>query len=141
MAGIDGFLYRTLFTSASQLNNSINLLTNYKHGKIQEMNPELWQAKKIVDSTLHPDTGNPVLLPFRMSCYVFSNLVVTAGMLIPGMKASKSVLIISCRLIVLESNLSFSGKGSWAGKSPTNLSTSQLTAPTPINPHHFQPRQ
>ncbi|KAJ5234414.1 uncharacterized protein N7469_003582 [Penicillium citrinum] len=81
---------RTLFTSASQLNNSINLLTNYKHGKIQEMNPELWQAKKIVDSTLHPDTGNPVLLPFRMSCYVFSNLVVTAGMLIPGMKASKS---------------------------------------------------
>ncbi|OQE20312.1 hypothetical protein PENSTE_c013G08325 [Penicillium steckii] len=77
---------RTLFTSTSQLNTSMSLLANYKNGKIQEMNPELWKAKKIVDSTLHPDTGKPVLLPFRMSCYVFSNLVVTAGMLIPGMK-------------------------------------------------------
>lgn len=31
------------------------------------------------------DTGEPVLLPFRMSCYVLSNLVVTAGMLTPGL--------------------------------------------------------
>jgi sideroflexin-5 len=49
------------------------------------MTPELWQAKKIVDSTLHPDTGQPVFLPFRMSCFVISNLVVTAGMLTPNM--------------------------------------------------------
>ena len=26
----------------------------YKMGQVQEMTPELWQAKKIVDSTLHP---------------------------------------------------------------------------------------
>ena len=49
------------------------------------MTPELWRAKKIVDSTLHPDTGQPVLLPFRMSCFVLSNLVVTAGMLTPNL--------------------------------------------------------
>ena len=66
------------------------------------MTPELWRAKKIVDSTLHPgmsdmcgwgieaglfvlDTGQPVFLPFRMSCFVISNLVVTAGMLTPGL--------------------------------------------------------
>ena len=49
------------------------------------MTPEIWQAKKIVDSTLHPDTGQPVFLPFRMSCFVISNLVVTAGMLTPNM--------------------------------------------------------
>ena len=64
------------------------------------MTPELWKAKKIVDSTLHPgllshderrswtndaDTGEPVFLPFRMSCFVLSNLVVTAGMLTPGL--------------------------------------------------------
>jgi hypothetical protein len=49
------------------------------------MTPELWRAKKIVDSTLHPDTGEPVFLPFRMSCFVLSNLVVTAGMLTPGL--------------------------------------------------------
>ncbi|KAE8365567.1 Tricarboxylate carrier-domain-containing protein [Aspergillus caelatus] len=79
-------LSTTLFTSSAGLQNAKDLLTKYRSGQIQSMSPELWQAKKIVDSTLHPDTGEPVLLPFRMSCYVFSNLIVTAGMLIPGMK-------------------------------------------------------
>ena len=50
------------------------------------MTPELWQAKKIVDSTLHPDTGQPVFLPARMSCFVISNLVVTGGMLTPNLR-------------------------------------------------------
>lgn len=67
------------------------------------MTPEIWQAKKVVDSTLHPgnilpklcshclrltltDTGQPVFLPFRMSCFVISNLIVTAGMLTPGLQ-------------------------------------------------------
>lgn len=36
------------------------------------------------------DTGEPVLLPFRMSCYVLSNLVVTAGMLTPGLQVRRS---------------------------------------------------
>jgi tricarboxylate carrier len=49
------------------------------------MTPDLWQAKKIVDSTLHPDTGEPVLLPFRMSSFVISNLIVTGGMLTPNL--------------------------------------------------------
>lgn len=49
------------------------------------MTPELWQAKKIIDSTLHPDTGLPVPLPFRMSSFVLSNLIVTAGMLTPNL--------------------------------------------------------
>jgi len=31
------------------------------------------------------DTGEPVFLPFRMSCFVISNLVVTAGMLTPNL--------------------------------------------------------
>lgn len=50
------------------------------------MTPELWQAKKIVDSTLHPDTGQPVFLPARMSCFAISNLVVTGGMLTPNLR-------------------------------------------------------
>ncbi|KAK4123300.1 Tricarboxylate/iron carrier [Parathielavia appendiculata] len=76
---------RTLFVGSAGLEQAKNALVAYKQGHIQSMTPELWRAKKIVDSTLHPDTGEPVFLPFRMSCFVLSNLVVTAGMLTPGL--------------------------------------------------------
>lgn len=75
-----------LLVSKTALENSKSLIAAYKQGKLNEMTPELWHAKKVVDSTLHPDTGEPVLLPFRMSSFVLSNLVVTAGMLTPGLK-------------------------------------------------------
>lgn len=75
----------TLFAGKTGLETAKALVTDYKTGKIEHMSPALWHAKKVVDSTLHPDTGEPVFFPFRMSCYVFTNLVVTAGMLQPGM--------------------------------------------------------
>ncbi|GEQ71127.1 hypothetical protein JCM33374_g4808 [Metschnikowia sp. JCM 33374] len=58
---------------------------DYKNGVVPHMTPELWRHKKVLDSTLHPDTGETVFLPFRMSSSVLSNLVVTAGMLTPGL--------------------------------------------------------
>ncbi|KAF2431442.1 mitochondrial transporter fsf1 [Tothia fuscella] len=76
---------RTLFTSRSGLEHAKDLVSAYKTGKIRDMNEDVWKAKKIIDSTLHPDTGKPVFLPFRMSCFVFSNLIVTAGMLTPNL--------------------------------------------------------
>ncbi|KAL2112677.1 hypothetical protein VUR80DRAFT_6833 [Thermomyces stellatus] len=82
---------RTLFAGKAGLERAKELVVDYKQGRIQQMTPQLWQAKKIVDSTLHPDTGEPVLLPFRMSCFVFSNLVVTAGMLTPGLGTAGTV--------------------------------------------------
>jgi sideroflexin-5 len=84
----NGSACRTLFVSSSGLEQAKELVTSYKTGKAQSMTPEIWQAKKIVDSTLHPDTGQPVFLPFRMSCFVISNLVVTAGMLQPNMSTT-----------------------------------------------------
>ncbi|GAB1738971.1 hypothetical protein D0862_13909 [Hortaea werneckii] len=98
---------RTLFTSSTGLEHAKDLIAQYKQSKIPQMTPELWNAKKIVDSTLHPgkaclssaenavltlaDNGEPVLLPFRMSSFVFSNLVVTAGMLTPGLSTAGTV--------------------------------------------------
>ncbi|KAG8629887.1 hypothetical protein KVT40_001506 [Elsinoe batatas] len=79
---------RTLFTSQAGLENAKSLIAAYKQGKVKQMTPELWEAKKIVDSTLHPDTGEPVFLPFRMSCFVLSNLIVTGGMLTPNLSTA-----------------------------------------------------
>lgn len=83
---------RTLLVNKAGLEHAKGLVAGYKQGKIGEMNAELWNAKKIVDSTLHPDTGEPVFLPFRMSCFVLSNLIVTAGMLTPGLGTTGTLL-------------------------------------------------
>ncbi|OJJ87869.1 sideroflexin family transporter [Aspergillus glaucus CBS 516.65] len=83
---------RMMFVSSSGLENAKNLITSYKQSQIPNMTPELWRAKKVVDSTIHPDTGEPVFLPFRMSSYVLSNLVVTGGMLTPGLKTTGTLL-------------------------------------------------
>ncbi|KAK0389214.1 hypothetical protein NLU13_2789 [Sarocladium strictum] len=64
----------TLLAGKTGLDRAKQLITDYKTGKIEHMSPELWKAKKI-----------PVFLPFRMSCFVLSNLIVTAGMLQPGL--------------------------------------------------------
>lgn len=83
---------RMLLVNQAGLEHAKALIAGYKQGKIGEMNAELWKAKKIVDSTLHPDTGEPVFLPFRMSSFVLSNLVVTAGMLTPGLGTTGTLL-------------------------------------------------
>ncbi|KAK1633555.1 tricarboxylate carrier [Colletotrichum phormii] len=81
----------TLLVGSTGLDQAKSLLTEYKQGKIPTMTPELWQAKKVVDSTLHPDTAEPVFLPFRMSAFVLTNLVVTAGMLQPGLGTAGTI--------------------------------------------------
>ncbi|ODV95232.1 hypothetical protein PACTADRAFT_33810 [Pachysolen tannophilus NRRL Y-2460] len=74
-----------LLNTSKDVEKAKFLIGEYKNGKIKEMSPELWRAKRVLDSTVHPDTGETVFLPFRMSSCVLSNLVVTAGMLTPNM--------------------------------------------------------
>ncbi|KAI8969829.1 Tricarboxylate/iron carrier [Pilobolus umbonatus] len=81
---------RTLFVSRKELEKCQDLLAN--KGLHSQVDPEqLWKAKKVVESTIHPDTGKPVLLPFRMSCFVPTNMVLVAGMLMPN-PSIKSIL-------------------------------------------------
>ncbi|KAL0097651.1 Tricarboxylate/iron carrier [Phycomyces blakesleeanus] len=83
---------RTLFVTKSQLEGAKHLLTDYQTNPSPNADPEaLWKAKKIIDSTLHPDTGKPIFLPFRMSCFVPTNMILVAGMLMPN-PSIKSIL-------------------------------------------------
>ncbi|KAJ3172304.1 hypothetical protein HK101_011160, partial [Irineochytrium annulatum] len=45
---------------------------------------QLLAAKRLVDSNFHPDTGETILLPFRMACFVPTNALIVAGMLVPN---------------------------------------------------------
>jgi tricarboxylate carrier len=70
-----------LFITDSQLAVSKGIVDNPPNGITRE---ELNHHRSIVGSVLHPDTGEKIFLPFRMSCFVPTNLVVTAGLLIPN---------------------------------------------------------
>ncbi|KAI9865505.1 MAG: hypothetical protein M1824_002244 [Vezdaea acicularis] len=52
---------RTLLVSKAGLENAKSIVTAYKVGDAQAMTPEIWSAKKIVDSTLHPGMLTPGL--------------------------------------------------------------------------------
>ncbi|KAL1637835.1 lumenal Hsp70 protein [Neofusicoccum ribis] len=45
---------RTLLTGSTGLAHAKELVSAYKQGKIANMTPDLWKAKKVIDSTLHP---------------------------------------------------------------------------------------
>lgn len=85
----------TLFASQTQLQHAQNLVNAYINRKplparLDDYNrsfyseSELWKAKYLVESSIHPDTHEPIFVPFRMSCFVPTNLLVTAGLLIPN---------------------------------------------------------
>lgn len=59
---------------------------NYANGT-PEMDRTLWEAKRISDASVHPDTGDVIPRPFRMSGYVFYN-----GPVCVAMVASQSTL-------------------------------------------------
>ncbi|TNY24386.1 Tricarboxylate/iron carrier [Rhodotorula diobovata] len=81
----------TLLASPTDLQNAQRLLKEYQEGTGQgrkawghEEEAGVWKAKQLVDSSIHPDTGEPVPLPFRLSAFVPTNLVIVAGMLMPN---------------------------------------------------------
>lgn len=80
-----------LLNTGKDIQTAKLMIWDYRNGVRPTMTPELWRAKKVLDSTLHPDTGETVLLPFRMSSCVLSNLVVIAGMLNPNLGTAGTV--------------------------------------------------
>lgn len=82
---------RTLLSTSKDIDAARITVARYRSGEIKTMNAETWAAKKILDASVHPETGKPIFLPFRMSCFVLTNLIVTAGMLTPNLK-TKGIL-------------------------------------------------
>ncbi|KAJ3181552.1 hypothetical protein HDU85_003494 [Gaertneriomyces sp. JEL0708] len=75
---------RNLLATESELAAAKDLVERYKDGKINAAPEALWKAKTLIDSTYHPDTGEKVILPFRMSSFVPTNVLIVAGMLVPN---------------------------------------------------------
>jgi sideroflexin-5 len=65
-----------LLVTSEQLEQAKRMIDFYKANKLEHVDEEiLWKAKKLVDSTFHPDTGEKIFLPFRMASYYFIHIV------------------------------------------------------------------
>ncbi|RUS76439.1 hypothetical protein EGW08_015808 [Elysia chlorotica] len=77
---------RTLLTTSKQLEDAIRLLDKYKQGNVPDgtTDKQLWESQKIKQAIIHPDTGEKIFMPFRMSGFVPFGSFVVVGMLLPN---------------------------------------------------------
>uniref|UniRef100_A0A1I8FK40 SFXN5 protein n=1 Tax=Macrostomum lignano TaxID=282301 RepID=A0A1I8FK40_9PLAT len=76
---------RTLLVNDSGLQRSVQLLEAFKTGAVPPgtTTRDLWEAQKVKDAILHPDTGKKIYRPFRMSGFVPYGTPIVVGLLLP----------------------------------------------------------
>lgn len=76
----------TLFVSERHLQECVDLLDDFKQGSRAPgvTDAQLWQAQKIKQATIHPDTQEKIFMPFRMSGYIPFGTPVVVGLLLPN---------------------------------------------------------
>jgi len=66
----------------AQLDTAKATVDKYKRGELNHLTEEeIWAAKNLVDSAFHPDTGEKMFLPGRMSAQVPFNMTITGCMM------------------------------------------------------------
>ncbi|XP_049337693.1 sideroflexin-5a isoform X2 [Astyanax mexicanus] len=84
---------RTLFVSETRLNESVKLLEHFKAGTLPPgvTNAQLWEAQKFLQAILHPDTGEKIPMPFRMSGYIPFGTPVVVGLLLRNQTLASTI--------------------------------------------------
>jgi len=71
-----------LMSSPGQLTEAKDKVDRYRRGELSDVTEdEIWAAKHLVDSAYHPDTGEAMFLPGRMSAQVPFNMTITGCMM------------------------------------------------------------
>ncbi|XP_037531626.1 sideroflexin-5b isoform X1 [Nematolebias whitei] len=84
----------TLFVSEKKLRECIKLLDDHKHGTLPPgvSDEQLWDAQKIKQAIIHPDTGEKIFMPFRMSGYVPFGTPIVIGLLLPNQTVMSTII-------------------------------------------------
>ncbi|KTF86572.1 hypothetical protein cypCar_00004548 [Cyprinus carpio] len=84
---------RTLFVSEKRLNECMKLLDQFRNGTLPPSvtNVQLWEAQKIKQAIIHPDTGEKIPMPFRMSGFVPFGTPVVVGLLLPNQTFASTI--------------------------------------------------
>ncbi|KAK9534235.1 hypothetical protein VZT92_009293 [Zoarces viviparus] len=83
----------TLFVTEKRLQESVELLDRFKQGTQPPgvTDAQLWRAQKIKQAIIHPDTGEKVLMPFRMSGFIPFGTPVVVGLLLPNQTLASTI--------------------------------------------------
>ncbi|KAL3044573.1 sideroflexin-5b [Trematomus bernacchii] len=84
----------TLFVSEQRLKECLKLLDDYKHGELPPgvSDGQLWEAQKIKQAIIHPDTGEKIFMPLRMSGYVPFGTPIVIGLLLPNQTVVSTII-------------------------------------------------
>eukprot|EP00053_Salpingoeca_punica_P004891 m.51520 g.51520 ORF g.51520 m.51520 type:complete len:329 (-) comp12997_c0_seq1:463-1449(-) len=76
---------RTLFTTTEQIDKAKALLQAFASKTLPPgvSDEELWQARKIRDATLHPESGKVIPAPFRFAAFAPVNIPIVAALIYP----------------------------------------------------------
>ena len=77
----------TLFVSAAAVSEYKEMLRHFERiGRppVGMCDEDMWRARKVVEATCHPESGEMIAAPLRFSAFAPSNLIICAGMLRPN---------------------------------------------------------
>uniref|UniRef100_A0A665UXR6 Sideroflexin-5-like n=1 Tax=Echeneis naucrates TaxID=173247 RepID=A0A665UXR6_ECHNA len=75
---------RTLFVTAKRLQESVELLHRFKRGTLPPGVTDAQILPLSFQAIIHPDTGEKILMPFRMSGFIPFGTPVVVGLLLPN---------------------------------------------------------
>jgi len=113
---------RTLFITSAQLERQKQLLADFDNKQLSKNvnDTDLWYARKVVESSVHPVTGETLLQPFRMSAFVPMNVPVCLGMLTTSSLAGT----VFWQWV----NQSYNSATNYANRSGADMSTQQIVS-------------
>ena len=81
---------RTLLDSEEDMRNAKELLRLHEKGEVPPgtTDEQLWKARRVLEASLHPDTGEPIYPLFRFSAFVPVNMVLVTATVTPAVVGS-----------------------------------------------------
>ncbi|XP_058472321.1 sideroflexin-5a [Solea solea] len=83
----------TLFVSEKRLQECVELLDSFSRRTLSPdvTDAQLWEAQKIKQAIIHPDTGEKIPMPFRMSGFIPFGTPVIVGLLLPNQTLASTI--------------------------------------------------
>lgn len=122
---------KNVLASTADLEKAKEIVNAYKNGTEDKSLSEedIWHAKELYDSAFHPETGELMFLPGRMSFQVPGNMVIT-GCMITFYKTTPAVMFWQFANQSFNALVNYTNRNASANSTPTQLGMAYAAATT-----------